>query len=317
MSRLSCLLSAAAFIAVPGLCDAAMLRPFSQITEATVRLADLFDDLGAAPNRVLGAAPAPGARIVVPAAQLAAIARDYDVAWRPASGSEQAIIERRGDVLSRASLAASLRRSLEDSGAPADADIISPDLQPIMVPHGSRITPEIVQLNYEPQGGHFTAMLTVSAADMPPIQMRVAGQVVPMARTAAATHRLSPGSTLSADDVQMVRVRISSLHGARPLQADLIVGMATRHDVSEGQALTSADLTRPPLVQRGALVRMRLDSDGISLCAQGIAVQAGARGDRIRVENPMSHSIVDAEVTSEGEVRVAPRTAAITLVSAR
>ena len=81
--------------------------------------------------------------------------------------------------------------------------------------------------------------------------------------------------------------------------------------------LSNADLTRPPLVQRGALVRMRLDSDGISLCAQGVAVQAGARGDRIRVENPVSHSIVDAEVIGDSEVRVAPRAAAITLVSAR
>ena len=317
MRQLRCLLSAAAFVALPGLCDAAMLRPFTQITAATVHLADLFDDLGTAQDRVLGASPAPGARIVVPASQLAAIARDYDVAWRPASGGEQAVIERRGDTVSRAALAASLRRSLEDAGAPADCDVVSPDLQPIVIPHGSDIAPEITQLNYEPQGGRFTAMLTVAARDMPPVEMRVAGQVVAMAHTATAAHRLSPGSTLAMDDVQMTRVRLSSLHGAAPVSPEAIVGMAPRHDVPAGAVLTSADLTRPPLVLRGALVRMRLDSGGISLCAQGIAAQSGARGDRIRVENPVSHSIVEAEIIGDGEVRVAPRAATLTLVSAR
>ena len=62
---------------------------------------------------------------------------------------------------------------------------------------------------------------------------------------------------------------------------------------------------------------MTLNSDGIALSAQGIATESGARGDRIRVENPASHLMVEAEVTGEGEVRVTPRAAAITLVSAR
>ena len=67
---------------------------------------------------------------------------------------------------------------------------------------------------------------------------------------------------------------------------------------------------------RGALVRMVLDSDGLSLTAQGIAAEAGARGDRIRVENPLSHRIVQAEIVGPDMVRVAPREAAVTLVSA-
>ena len=316
MFRLSCLLSAG-LAAYPALCDAAMLRPFTQIDSATVHLADLFDDLGAAGDRVLGAAPAPGARIVVPAPQLAAIARDYDVAWRPASGGEQAIIERRGDVISRAAQAACLRRSLAECGAPAESDILSPDLQPVMVPRGSDVTPEISDVTYEAQSGRFSATLTIAAGDMPAIEKRVAGQVVPMTHTVMAAHRLMPGSTLAQGDVQLARVRLSSLHGAAPVLAEAVAGMTLRHDVPAGAVLTSADLTRPPLVQRGALVRMRLDTGGISLNAQGIAVQAGARGDHIEVQNPVSHSIVDAEVIGDGEVRVTPRGGAIALVAAR
>jgi hypothetical protein len=47
-------------IASPLVAQAAMLKAFSQITGGTVRLGDLFDDLGGTPDRVLGPAPAPG-----------------------------------------------------------------------------------------------------------------------------------------------------------------------------------------------------------------------------------------------------------------
>ncbi len=310
------LLSAAVCVAAAP-CHAAMLRPFTQITGATVRLADLFDELGATPDRVLGAAPAPGLRIVVSSPQLAAIARDFAVDWRPASGGEQAVIERRGDVYSQAAISSVLRRSLAEAGAPEDCDVVSPDVQPIVVPAGAAVHADVSQLNYEPEHGRFTALLSVSAPDMAGVQTRISGQVVPMAQTAVASRRLAPGTVLGEGDIQLARVRLASLRGGTALLPEAAFGLSARHMVSAGQALSTADLVRPPMVLRGAVVRMTLDADGISLSAQGIATEAGARGDRIRVENPASHLVVDAEVTGEGEVRVSPHAAAVTLAYAR
>ncbi len=296
-------------------CRAAILRPFTQITGSTVRLADLFDALGATPDRVLGAAPAPGLRIVVAAPQLAAIARDFNVDWRPSSGTEQAVVERRGDVLSPATLGSTLRRALADAGAPADCDVASSDLQPITVPAGSHIEPAVEQVSYDAPSGRFTALLTVSAPDMAGVQTRVSGQVLPMVQTAVATRRLAPGGVIGEGDVQLARVRLASLHGGAALLPETARGMAAKHGVAAGQPVSAGDLTRPPLVVRGASVRMTLDSDGISLTAQGLAVEAGARGDRIRVQNPQSHLLVEAEVVDE--VRVTPHATAIAVVSAQ
>ena len=66
-----------------------------------VRLSDLFDDAGPRAGQVLGPAPAPGARIVVEAPQLAAIARQFGVDWRPASPADSAVIDRPGRLLPR------------------------------------------------------------------------------------------------------------------------------------------------------------------------------------------------------------------------
>jgi flagella basal body P-ring formation protein FlgA len=301
---------------LPNLAAGATLRPFSRIAGENVHLADLFDDLGSTPDRTLGSAPAPGARILVRAPQLAAIARDYNVDWRPRSGDEQTVVERGGELLAQNRITAALRAALNDAGAPADFDIAAPDLQPVMVPAGSVANISVSGLGYDANTAHFTALVSITADASPPVQMRVSGEVVAMVQAVVAARHLAPNNVVDSADVRPARVRAVLLHGAAPVAAADVAGMALRHDVSVGQVLTTNDLRHPSLVDRGSLVRMSLDSEGLALSAQGIAREAGARGDHIHVENPVSHLIILAEVTGTGQVRVAPRDAVVTLVSA-
>jgi flagella basal body P-ring formation protein FlgA len=83
------------------------------------------------------------------------------------------------------------------------------------------------------------------------------------------------------------------------------VGMAVRRVMLPGQALTLADLSRPLAVQKGARVMMQLVSGGLSLTAQGQALEAGTVGERIQVLNPNSRAVVEAEVVGPDRVRVA------------
>ena len=61
----------------------ATLRTMTTLHASVVRLSDLFDEAGANADRVLGPGPGAGGRIVVEAAQLGAIARQFGVDWRP------------------------------------------------------------------------------------------------------------------------------------------------------------------------------------------------------------------------------------------
>jgi flagella basal body P-ring formation protein FlgA len=315
--RISHLSVSAAAIALPIAAHAATLRPFTETTAATVRLTDLFDDLGATPDRVLGRGPAPGERIVVSAPQLAAIARDFNVDWRPSTGAEQAEVARRGDTLPRAVILAAVRQALRAAGAPDGSDIVMPDAQPMVIPAGSHPIPDISQCSYDPTAGRFTALVSVSTPDMPSMQQRISGAVVVLTAAIVPTHRLPRGSVIAAADVQPMRVRVNLLHGNTAIQPEQAEGMVLKHDVAAGQPLTSLDVARPDLVLRGSLVHMTLSSAGIALAAEGIAKDSGAQGDRIRVENPTSHAIVQAEVIGPESVRVAPQRAIVALVSAQ
>jgi flagella basal body P-ring formation protein FlgA len=152
---------------------------------------------------------------------------------------------------------------------------------------------------------------------MQPAQLRISGAVMVLTSAAVPTHRLARGAVINASDTQMMHVRVNTLHGNAAIQPNQAEGMILKHDVAAGQPLTSLDVARPDLVQRGSLVHMSLNSDGIALVAEGIAKDPGAAGDKIRVENPTSHVIVEAEVIGPDSVRVAPRHAAITLAAAQ
>jgi len=53
-------------------------------------------------------------------------------------------------------------------------------------------------------------------------------------------------------------------------------------------------------------VLMVLDGPGISMTAQGRAMQDAARGERVPVMNLLSRSVVEAEAIGPGRVRVLP-----------
>jgi flagella basal body P-ring formation protein FlgA len=286
--------------------QAANLRPYRALAGNIVRLSDLFDALGQTPDRDLGPAPAPGDRITVEAPQLAAIASDFGVAWRPRSGAERAVLERGGVPMDAQSILAPLRRALTQAGAPEDADIETPGFTPPTLPAGSTAKPDVGQVVYDAGSLHFSATLSVADAGMAAIHLRISGQILPVTGATVLTHHVRPGSKLRDEDLRTARLHANLLRGNAPLNRDAVLGMTLRHDVAPGQPITAPDLARPLLVTRTGAVRMRLDAGGLMLSAQGVALEDGGMGDRVRVQNPSSHAVVMAEVTGDGEVRVEP-----------
>jgi flagellar basal body P-ring formation protein FlgA len=285
---------------------AATLRPLTTLDGPVVRLSDLFDDAGPDARRVLGPAPAPGARIVVEAGQLRAIARQFGVDWRPASSTDRAVLDRPGRLLPREAVMTALRTALTGVGAPANADIDVPDFTAPLVPAGAQAQATMEQLDYDGGSGRFTGVLAVSGEGMELQRLRMAGTVQEMLPVPVPVRRLAAGSVIQPGDLVMARLRAGLARGEVVQDAAQAVGMAVRHQTMAGQPVPLADLTRPSAVLKGARVTMQLEAPGITLSALGQAMEAGATGDRIRVMNPVSRAVVLAEITGQDQVRVMP-----------
>ena len=289
-----------ALVALPA--HAATLRGGTTLSDPAVRLSDLFD--GVAQDRAIGPGPEPGGRIIVEAPQLAAIARQFGVDWRPGSTADRIVLERPGRPFPREEAMAALRAALATAGVSADADVDMPGFVPPLVPAQASARAEVGQLDYNPVEGRFTAVLSVTAAGMAPAHGRLSGRVVEMVELPVAARRLMPGEIVAGADVQMARLRARAVRGEVAQNSAQAVGMAMRHPVGQGAPLLLADLERPFMVQKGQAVQMDLETPGISVSAQGVAMDGGARGERVRVLNVQSRAVVDAEVSGTGRVRV-------------
>ena len=303
MKLLSMLLACAAMPA-----SAATLKPFTTLSGPVVTLADLFDG---ADSRALGPAPAPGARITVEARQLEAIARQYGVDWHPTGMGDRAVLERPGRTLDRDEIAGPLRLALTAAGAPRDGDLELPGFTAPVVGMGAKTEAEVTQMEFDGGTGRFTALVDVTADGAPAAQLRLSGRVLEMVELPMPRRRMMPGDVIGNGDLEWVRVRAALAKGEVVQAMRDAVGQALRRAVQPGQPLQLADLGRPMVVQKGTPMVLVLDTPGIQVTAQGVAMEPGGLGERVHVVNPVSHVVVEAEVTGPGQARVLPGSAPV------
>ncbi len=296
-------------IAAGGLAHAAAAaspRSAVQLAGPQVRLADLFDDAGPEADRVLGPSPPPGGRLVVGAAQLAAIARQFHVDWTPATQTERVVLERPGRAVPKEAILGALRTALAGAGCTGDCAVDLPLTPRLIVTPDMDPAPLVEQLDYDAAAGRFAAVLSVAASGEAPQRARVSGRAAPTVAVPVLARRLWPGAVITAADVQVARVRATQI-GTETAQApEQMVGRSLRHVVMPGQPVPLAELAAPELVRKGSIVTLQLDVGGLSLRAEGEALQAGGLGERIAVLNPLSHAVVQAEIVEPGGVRVVP-----------
>ena len=297
-------LAAGLLTAVPA--AAATLRSVTTLEASMVRLSDLFDDAGPRADRVLGPGPAPGARIVIEAAQLAAIARQFGVDWRPASPGERVVLDRPGRPLTREEVFTALRAALVGVGAPADGDLQLPGFTAPTVPLTGHTETAIEQVDYDAASGRFSATLAVICPDVPVERMRLAGLMQEMLELPVLAHRLPAGTVLQPGDLKIARLNAGTLRDETVRHIADAMGLALKRGAGAGQMLTTADLVRPALVRKGARVAMELSSPGLAVTSLGVAQESGSAGDRIRVLNPTSRAVLEVEVVGPDRVRVTP-----------
>src|SRR5260370_432896 len=114
LALLCCLHGIAALAEPP-----AVLKLQIQLNAGVIKVADIWGGAGPKAEMVVGPAPPPGRSIAIEAAQLAYIARLYDVNWRPVSGVERTSVERAGRPLTREEVAEPIPRTLPHTAPPA------------------------------------------------------------------------------------------------------------------------------------------------------------------------------------------------------
>lgn len=202
--------------------------------------------------------------------------------------------------------------ALVAQGAAPDCDIVIPGFDPPIVPLSGVSAPVISELQFDRDLGRFTAQMSVTGAGIDPISARLSGEVADVVEVPVAVTRLTAGSIAGPDDIRMARVHVTSLHTEVARGPSMVIGMQLRLQMQAGVPIPLSNLMQPTQIARGDAVQMQLRVGGLWLTGQGIALESGAVGDRIRVRNVSSQAVIEAEVVRPGQVRVMPGTSPIT-----
>ena len=235
-------------------------------------------------------------------AQLSALARAHNLAWRPLSAHERVVVERPGRAVPREEIDAALRADLSRMGLDPDAELDLGPLLPPVVPPSALAQLSAENTTLDAATGRFSATLVVLAEGMPTVRMRLAGRAVPTQPAVVATRRIGLGEVVGPADARLVRLRAERVRPGTAQRLDQVVGQQLRRPVTAEMPFASADLAAPAMVEKNALVTMVLEAPGLSLSVQGRALEAAPRGAVVPVMNLASRSVVEGEVIGPGRV---------------
>jgi flagella basal body P-ring formation protein FlgA len=91
-----------------------------------------------------------------------------------------------------------------------------------------------------------------------------------------------------------------------PRDADVVIGMAARHPVREGDAVLAHDVAPPIVIKAGETVLVTYADQGITLTLEAKAMSNAAVGDSFNVQNPASKKLLEAVATGPGQAVVGP-----------
>ncbi|WP_253447531.1 flagellar basal body P-ring formation chaperone FlgA [Natronospira proteinivora] len=115
---------------------------------------------------------------------------------------------------------------------------------------------------------------------------------------------LQRGSVIGPEHVTLEKRDAGTLRRNFYQSLDEVLGMRLRRNLSPGTVLEPGHLEIRRLVERGQRVRLLAKGEAVSVSMAGKALQDGARGQRIRVENLSSGKELEGVITGEGTVEI-------------
>lgn len=123
-------------------------------------------------------------------------------------------------------------------------------------------------------------------------------------RVIAAKRALPKGTQITAADIVKVKMDVSHLKQGYFTQKQDVVERVCKHNIPEGTAFNAFNLQSAVLIHKGEQVSIQAVNEMINVSMHGVALNDGALGDMIRVQNLSSKRVIEAQVSGTKQVRV-------------
>lgn len=160
---------------------------------------------------------------------------------------------------------------------------------------------EIGNLNINKANNFFTA--TAWAPDYPSQKVALTGRITAMVKVPVLNTQRGVGETIEPSDIAWMEIEESAL-GAKPItNADQLIGKQAERLITPQTVIQSSMVKLPIIVRKNSLVTITYESGSMLITNQVRALENGAMGDVVRVQNSQSNRVVDAVVVGPDNVK--------------
>jgi flagella basal body P-ring formation protein FlgA len=291
---------------------APVLRANVTVSGDLVRIGDVIDNAGTSAQIAIYRAPDLGTTGSLPTAQVISALRAHQVIGVDTRDISAISVTRLARTLEGRDIELQVARALEHRAGLGDAANLSltfdRDVGDIKLEASNSAALLVSSARFEPRNNRFDVTLEIASdGGSAPTRLRFTGTAVETVEAAVLARGVERNEVIKSSDVVIER-RPKAEVGNDVAVRDRAVGMQARKQLRAGQALKTADLARPDLVQRDQSVTLTFESPGLYLSVRGKALEGGTEGDVVNVINLQSKRTISGVVTGRGQVSVAVAT---------
>jgi flagella basal body P-ring formation protein FlgA len=286
------------------------LRADVQVAGDLVRIGDIVDNAGSAGQIAIYRAPDLGATGSLPVSQVLNSLRAHQVIGVDTRGLKEISVTRLARALEGKDIEQQIARALERRNGLGDAANLSltfdRDPGDVRLDAGFSGTLQPTIVRYDNRNGRFDITFEIGNENgAAAAKLRFTGTAIETVEATVLARNVERNEILKSSDL-MVERRPKAEVGSDPAVRDRAVGMQARRQLRAGQAVKTADLIKPDLVQRDQSVTLTYEAPGIYLTMRGKALDNGTEGDVVTVMNLQSKRTLSGTVTGRGQVSITP-----------
>ena len=268
-----------------------------------INLSDVFSGVPTDLDIKVSNSPAPGKSARFTPGQLRQLADQFGLSWRPLRARPRIVIDRASKAVPMVSLRRAIEEELRAAHVEGEVEVEISRLR--VKPHvasESEISISVRDLSYDDRAKRFAALVSVSEDSSR--LFKISGRAYSLISIPVTVRHVTPGEIIKASDIAWRSVRTFRSNYNSITDPEMLIGFKVRRPIIAGKVIRRTDVTPNILVPRGELVTIQLKTQFMRLTTRGKALDAGARGDTIRVRNTKSNKIVEARVVGPGVVSI-------------
>ena len=291
---------------------APVLRASVTVSGDVVRIGDVIDNAGTSAQIAIYRAPDLGTTGTLPTAQVIGALRAHQVIGVDTRDLREIQVTRLARTLEGKDIELQVARALEHRSGLGDAASLSltfdRDVQDLRLDASNSGAMQPGSVRFDPRNNRFDVTFEIANDSVAtPTRLRFTGTAIETVEAAVLARNVERNEVIKSSDVVIER-RPKAEVGGDVAARDRAVGMQARRQLRAGQALKTADLAKPDLVQRDQNVTLVYEAVGLYLTVRGKALEGGTEGDVVNVLNLQSKRTVSGVVVGRGQVSISVAT---------